>query len=298
MNHSEGESMTGEIMNRKMTTGKMIAAALLAAITLSPLARAQELQVGSNAYVDMYFADWHASKAQTTGPVTEYTVFTKGDPVKPTTKGALLRYVDSYVYTTLAPGASSPSTTLSGRQRVYYFTSGTGTISAGGESVPVSINIAVLVPANLAFTIKNTGAIPLGAYVITEPTPSGFQPGTKLAVKDEKSTPISTAVQEWSRIVRPLFTSADGLATISSVETVTLDPLTISRPFIGTLPNTEQLWMELSGKSFAFIGPYLRRQSTGMAYEHPPDNLAPTSNVNYSEDSQVKFLLVATDGSR
>lgn len=290
--------MTGKIMNRKMTTGKMIAAALLAAITLSPLARAQELQVGSNAYVDMYFADWHASKAQTTGSVTEYTVFTKGDPVKPTTQGALLRYVDSYVYTTLAPGASSPSTTLSGKQRVYYFTSGTGTISAGGESVPVSINIAVLVPANLAFTIKNTGAIPLGAYVITEPTPSGFQPGTKLVVKDEKSTPISTAVQEWSRIVRPLFTSADGLATISSVETVTLDPLTITRPFIGTLPNTEQLWMELSGKSIAFIGPYLRRQTTGMAYEHPPDNLAPTSNVNYSEDSQVKFLLVATDGSR
>jgi len=290
--------MTGKIMNRKMTTGKMIAAALLAVTALSPLARAQELQVGSNAYVDMYFADWHASKAQTTGPVTEYTVFTKGDPVKPTTKGALLRYVDSYVYTTLAPGASSPSTTLSGKQRVYYFTSGTGTISAGGESVPVSINIAVLVPANLAFTIKNTGAIPLSAYVITEPTPSGFQPGTKLVVKDEKSTPISTAVQEWSRIVRPLFTSADGLATISSVETVTLDPLTISRPFIGTLPNTEQLWMELSGKSIAFIGPYLRRQTTGMAYEHPPDNLAPTSNVNYSEDSQVKFLLVATDGSR
>ena len=289
--------MTGKITNHKMTTG-MLTAALLAVTALSPLARAQELQVGSNAYVDMYFADWHASRAQTTGPVTEYTVFTKGDPVKPTTKGALLRYVDSYVYTTLAPGASSPSTTLSGKQRVYYFTSGTGTISAGGESVPVSINIAVLVPASLAFTIKNTQAIPLGAYVITEPTPSGFQPGTKLVVKDEKSTPISTAVQEWSRIVRPLFTSADGLATISSVETVTLDPLTISRPFIGTLPNTEQLWMELSGKSIAFIGPYLRRQTTGMAYEHPPDNLAPTSNVNYSEDSQVKFLLVATDGSR
>jgi mannose-6-phosphate isomerase-like protein (cupin superfamily) len=290
--------MTGKIMNHKMKTGKMITAALFAVTALSPLAHAQELQVGSNAYVDMYFADWHASKAQTTGPVTEYTVFTKGDPVRPTTKGAVLRYVDSYVYTTLAPGASSPSTTLSGKQRVYYFASGTGTVSASGDSVPVSINIAVLVPANLAFTMKNTGAIPLAAYVITEPTPNGFQPGTKLVVKDEKSTPISTAAQEWSRIVRPLFTSADGLATISSVETVTLDPLTISRPFIGTLPNTEQLWMELSGKSIAFIGPYLRRQTTGMAYEHPPDNLAPTSNVNYSEDSPVKFLLVATDGSR
>jgi len=277
-------------------TGKMIGAALLAATTLTPLARAQELQVGSNAYVDMYFADWHASKPQTMGPVTEYTVFTKGDPMKPTTKGAILRYVDSYVFATLAPGASSPSVTLSGKQRVYYFTSGTGTISAGGDSVPVSTNIAVLVPANLPFTIKNTGTDPLGAYVITEPTPSGFQPGTKLVAKDEKSTPISTAAQEWSRIVRPLFTSSDGLATISSVETVTLDDLTITRPFTGTMPNTEHLWMELSGTSITFIGPYLRRQTPGMAYEHPPDNLAPTASVNYSEDSQVKLLLVTTNG--
>lgn len=276
-------------------TGKLITAALLAA-ALSPLVHAQELQVGSNAYADMYFSDWHASKAQTTGPVTEYTVFTKGDPMKPTAKGAVLRYIESYVYTTWAPSASAPPTTLSGKQQVYYFTTGTGTISAAGDSAPVSTNIAVLVPANLAFTIKNTATIPLGAYVITEPTPSGFQPGTKLVVKDEKATPISTADQEWSRLVRPLFTATDGLATISSVETVTLDDLTITRPFTGTMPNTEHLWMELSGTCIAFIGPYLRRQTPGIAYEHPPDNLAPTANVNYSEDSQVKLLLVSTNG--
>lgn len=283
-------------MTTNKMTSKMIAAVLFAVTALPPLAHAQELQVGSNAYVDLYFSDWHEAKAETKGPVTEYTVFTKGDPIKPTSKGAILRYVDSYVYAALAPGATSPSTTLSGKQRVYYFTSGTGTVSGGGDAVPVSMNIAVLVPANLAFTIKNTGTSPLGAYVITEPTPSGFQPDTKLVVKDEKSTPISTAVQEWSRIVKPLFTSADGLATISSIQTVTLDAMTVTRPFIGTQPNTEHLWMELSGTSIAFIGPYLRRQKPGVAYEHPPDNLAPTSNVNYSENSQVKFLLVDTEG--
>jgi mannose-6-phosphate isomerase-like protein (cupin superfamily) len=276
-------------------TGKMLAAALFAT-TLSPTAHAQDLQVGSNAYVDMYFSDWHASKPQTAGPIKEYTVFTKGDPMRPTTKGAILRYVDAYVYAALAPGASSPPTALSGQQRVYYFTTGTGTIAAAGDSTPVSTNIAVLVPANLSFTVKNTGTLPLGAYVITEPTPSGFQPGTKLVVKDEKATPISTAQEEWSRLVRPLFTASDGLATISSVETVTLDNLTITRPFTGTMPNTEHLWMELSGTSIAFIGPYLRRQTPGIAYEHPPDNLAPTANVNYSEDSQVKLLLVSTNG--
>ncbi|MEO6909504.1 MAG: hypothetical protein ABI158_01090, partial [Edaphobacter sp.] len=72
-------------------TSKMIAAALFTATALSPLVSAQELKVGSNAYVDMYFGDWHASKAQTTGPITEHAIFTKGDPMKPTTKGAILR---------------------------------------------------------------------------------------------------------------------------------------------------------------------------------------------------------------
>lgn len=277
-------------------TSMKIAVALLATAALSPVARAQALKVGSNAYVDMYFGDWHTSKAQTQGPVTEHALFTKGDAMKPTSKGAILRYVDSYVFTTWATESTSPSTTLSGKQQVYYFTKGTGTITAGGDSTPVSLNIAVLVPANLAFTIKNTGTEPLEAYVITEPTPSGFQPRNKLVVKDENSTPISTTKEDWSRIVKPLFTSADGLATISRVETVTLAAMTITRPFVGTSTNSENLWTELSGTSIVFIGPYLRRQSPGVAYEHPPDNLAPTSNVNYSEDSSIKLLLVATDG--
>ena len=279
-------------------TSKMITAVLLTVTALVPVARAQEqdTRVGSNAYVDMYFGDWHQSPAKTIGPLTEHAVFTKGDPMKPTTKGAILRYVDAYVYTTLAAGASSPSATLTGKQQVYYFTTGAGTISAGGDSVPVSMNTAVLVPANLAFTIKNTGTALLGAYVITEPTPAGFQPRSKLVVKDESITTISTTQQEWSRIVKPLFTSEDGLATISLIETVTLDSMTITRPLVGKKPNTEQLWMELSGTSIAFIGPYLRRQTPGMAYEHPPDNLAPTASVNYSEDSEVKFLFVGTDG--
>ena len=65
----------------------------------------------------MYFTDWHTTTPQTLGPIKEYTVFAKGDAIKPTTKGAVLRYVDSYVYESLAPNASSPKTTLSGQQR-------------------------------------------------------------------------------------------------------------------------------------------------------------------------------------
>jgi hypothetical protein len=71
-------------------TGEMLGAALLGA-AVSPFSHAQELQVGSNAYVDMYFADWHASKVQIAGLVTEYAVVTKGDSMEPTTNGAIRR---------------------------------------------------------------------------------------------------------------------------------------------------------------------------------------------------------------
>ena len=36
-------------------------------------------------------------------------------------KGAILRYAEAYVYTTLAAGGSTPSATLAGKQKVYYF---------------------------------------------------------------------------------------------------------------------------------------------------------------------------------
>lgn len=276
-------------MKRGVLAGLMMAAAVLPV-----MARAQ--QVGSNAYVDMYFGDWHGAKARTMGAVTERDVLMPGDAMKPAAKGAVLEHASALVHETLAAGGSSAQTTLTGKQQVYYFTGGEGTMTAGGETVPVMLNIAVLVPERLAFTIKNTGAQPLEAYVVTEPVPAGFVPKTKLVVKDEGITPISTTTEDWSRVVKPLFSAADGLATLTSVETVVLDAMTITRPYAGKSHGEEQIWLQMQGTTVAFIGPYLRRQTPGMAYVHPPDNLAPTSNLNYSEDSEVKFLLVETAG--
>ena len=143
-------------------TGKMLAAALLGVTALSPLGHAQELQVGSNAYVDMLLTGTHG-RGQTTGPVTEYTVFTKGDPMTPTTKGAILRYVDSYVYAMLGSGRFvAVRHSLGQTAGVLLYFRHRRVISAAGDSVPVSINIAVLVPANLAFTTQEHGDGPSG----------------------------------------------------------------------------------------------------------------------------------------
>jgi mannose-6-phosphate isomerase-like protein (cupin superfamily) len=285
---------------------KTIVTVLLGTALSSPLAFAQAqpqpkllpapTELGSNGYIDMYFTDWHTAKARTAGAISEQDVFTKGDPMKPAAKGAVLRYVDSYVHMSVAAGGSTPSKTLSGKQEVYYFLSGAGTLTAGGESIPVAENTAVLMPANLAFTLKNTGAAPLTAYVITEPTPAGFQPKSKPVVKDASGLPISTTQAEWSEIIRPVFTAHDGLATITNVQIISQDALTITRPYVGKSTTREDLWVEMSGTNIVFIGAWLRRLPPGMAYEHPPDNQAPTSNVNYSEETESRLLLVSTEG--
>ena len=48
-------------------------------------------------------------------------------------------------------------------------------------------------PANLEFTLKNTGDEPLTMYVINEPTPPSFRPNPTMLVRDENKLPSPRA---------------------------------------------------------------------------------------------------------
>ena len=110
---------------------KLTLAALAALIAASPLGHSQQ-KVGSNAYVDLYFGDWHTSQPHPRhGSLMERDILTKGDALHPTTKGAVLHHLDSYTYATLAEGATTGATKLGDKQEIYFFLSGSGTITAG-----------------------------------------------------------------------------------------------------------------------------------------------------------------------
>jgi mannose-6-phosphate isomerase-like protein (cupin superfamily) len=254
-------------------------------------------QAQSAERIDLYFGDWHASAPHTIrGSLQQRDVLTRGDAMNPSQKGAVLRYLNSYTHATLAPHASTQETRLSGQQEIYFVESGRGVVTAGGQTAGLFRNVAVLMPANLAFTIKNTGDQPLIMYVINEPTPSGFRPNANMLVRDENKLPISSSNGMWSHIVKTIFTTEDGLGTLQTVLTVTLDPLTIGKPhpFPGEDSNEiEEVWTALDGTSLAFVGNQLRRQTRGMALYHIPDNQAPHTNINQSEDTQVRFLYFA-----
>jgi mannose-6-phosphate isomerase-like protein (cupin superfamily) len=266
--------------------GRMVASLGICAM-LAPLAPAQI----TGDKIDLYFGDWHNATPRTVrGALEERDILTKGDPANPTQKGAVLRYMNSYTYDTLAPQASAKPTKLDGQQEIYFVESGQGTMTGGGQTVDLYRNIAVLVPANLEFSLKSTGSQPLAMYVVNEPTPPGFRPNSALLVRDENKIPVSTTTGLWAHIVKPLFTTEDGLGTLQSVLTVTLDPLTIGKPHVVDHTDIEEVWQALYGTSLAFVSNALRKQTPGMAFYHVPDNLTPHTNVNQNEDSQVKFF--------
>ena len=266
---------------------------LVVCMGIAPLALAQT----TGDRIDLYFGDWHTSNPRTIrGSLEERDILTRGDALNPTQKGAVLRYINSYTYDTLAPHASAKATKLEGQQEIYFVASGQGVATAGGQTAEMFRNIAILMPANLEFTIKNTGDEPLAMYVINEPTPPGFRPNPNMLVRDENKIPITSSDGFWAHIVKTLFVTSDGLGTLQSVLTVTLDPLTIGKPHPAPGEDTsdiEEVWTALSGTSIAFVGNQLRRQTPGMALYHIPDNKTPHTNINQNEDSQVRFLYFA-----
>lgn len=245
-------------------------------------------------HIDLYFGDWHtATPHMTRGSLEQRDILTRGDAKNPAQKGAVLRYVNSYTYATLAPHASTKATRLEGQQEIYFVESGRGTVTAAGQTADLFRNIAILMPANLEFTIKNVGDQPLAMYVINEPTPPSFRPNANMLVRDENQLPVTSSDGHWAHIVKTLFVSSDGLATLESVLTVALDPLTVGKPHLVDHDDIEEVWTALGGTSLAFVGNQLRRQTPGMAFYHIPDDKTPHTSINQNEDSQVRFLYFA-----
>jgi mannose-6-phosphate isomerase-like protein (cupin superfamily) len=247
--------------------------------------------------IDLYFGDWHTSSPRMThGALEDRDILARGDAMNPAQKGAVLRFINSYAYATLAPHASTKIERLEGQQEIYFVQSGQGTARAGGQSVDLHQNIALLIPAGMSFHLENTGDQPLTMYLINEPTPPGFRPNSSMLARDENQVPISSSNGMWAHIVKTLFVSSDGLGTLEAVLTVTLDPLTLGKPHPVPGEDTgqiEEVWTELDGTSLALVGNQLRRQTPGMAYLHIPDNKTPHTNINSSEDSQDRFLYFA-----
>ena len=249
--------------------------------------------------VDLYFADWHAAPAHTVyGGLREQDLLTPGDPLHPASKGAVLRFVHSFRHATLPGHAATQPIQLTDTQQIYFILSGQGeVVPAGAAPIPLARNSCVLAPAGMTLTLRNTASQPLEMYVIEEPVTPGFHSNSAVKVRDEGSLPVSTTREQWSYIVKPIFTAADGLATLTSVSTIELDALSIGRPQLTQGAGSEIVWTTLEGEPLNFVANELRHQHPGTAFLEVPDGKTPHSAIDPSENNPVRFLVFAHEAS-
>ena len=250
--------------------------------------------------IDMFIGDWRNSMPRHAyGSLVLRDILTRGDNFAPPQPGALLQAANFLAYGRLQPGNSTTPSRLEHEQNIFYIVGGTGEIAAGGKTAGVHKDIAVFIPSDLEFVMKNTGDEELKMYVVSEPTPAGFVPGKQMLVTDERQVPVRTpmaaspytlpgASGHWAHVVRDLFSKTDGLATVGDVITVTIDPMSMGEPHPHN-PGQEEIWAAIDGTSLAFLGTELRVQRPGMAYMIRPDQSMTHSNIN-SGDAPVKFL--------
>jgi len=273
---------------------------LLAVVMLPVLAMAQTLDgsayvPGKDPNIDLYMGSWKDSMPRTThGSLVERDVLTKGDPMNPPRKGAALKYINRFAHASLDPGNATTPTKLAGEQEIFYILSGTGTIKAGNDTANLYQGICILMPANLEFTVKNTGGEALTMYLVNEPIPAGFRPNKTMLVKDENTMPIEGTTGHWCHIVKNFFETDAGLGTLERVLVVSFDPMTIAHPHSHNA-GCEEVWTQVNGCGLAFIGKQIREQPAGTGYMIPPDGKTPHANIN-TGDTRLKMFYFARYG--
>ena len=126
--------------------------------------------------IDMYMRSWKESMPRHThGSLVERDVLTlcDGDPMNPTARGAVLKYVNRFTYATLAAHATTIPTTPKGEQEFFYVISGKGSVTGGGKTFEIHPGSVFLIPENLEFTMTNTGDEDFTFYLVVEPTHPG-----------------------------------------------------------------------------------------------------------------------------
>src|ERR1700732_2243713 len=131
-----GSSVEKQLGNLKIGAPSVKTRRFLILLGLCALLSSSALAQTTGDRIDLYFGDWHTSPPRTVhGTLEERDILTRGDAMNPTQKGAVLRFINSYAYATLAPHASTKAERLEGRQEIYFVQCGKGTARAGGQSV-------------------------------------------------------------------------------------------------------------------------------------------------------------------
>ena len=283
---------------------RIILAAALAAVALPLLSTAQVLTVepdpsyredalsnrrhpGVDTDVELYFNTWRNSPPHKGhGGLIERDILKPGNPFKPAQKGAVLRYLKTYSRAELGPGAGTREYRDAREQGFLYIWSGAGRMDAGGRPVALEEGMAVVIPAGISYRLTNPGSAPLELFLAAEETPVDFVPAARISVGRYGDTkPILGA--HWAHVGIPFTYDTDPkFAHAMGFIVVSMDAFDIAQPHTHPAP-TEEIWLQLKGRSLLFLGNRLFHHEPGWAFLVPPNNKAPHSSINPDDEPQL-----------
>jgi mannose-6-phosphate isomerase-like protein (cupin superfamily) len=241
--------------------------------------------------VFLYINHWkNSTPLQDHGGLVERDILTRGDPLHPTRKGAVLKYVKSYRRSVLEPGTNTAPVKPAGEQIFFYVASGKGRVAAGAKSAGLEEGTAVFIPAGREYRLLNPFVEPLEMVLVVEETAPGFVPNVAISVGSWRSSPPVFGTH-WAHIahpfvydVEPKFSNPMGFVVIS------IDSFDIAQPHTHG-PGTEEVWLQLRGRSLLFFGNRLLWQEPGEAFLIPPNNKVPHASINHSEKPMLWLFM-------
>jgi mannose-6-phosphate isomerase-like protein (cupin superfamily) len=215
------------------------------------------------------------------GGFAEQAIFTRGDPLNPPQKGALLKYLKSYSHGFLYSNEKTAPTKHETEQVIFYVMSGYGLVEAGGAISEISEGTGIFIPAGLEYTFTNTSGTALEVIIIVEEIPPGFTPRKEMVAKRYYNSLPGFCC--WAYTTYGLFGKQDGLAEPMGIAIVTVEKYGMGSPHYH-VEGCEEIWLKVKGEENALmLGKKLLRQNIGDAFLPPPNGLVPHSVINNTE---------------
>jgi len=244
------------------------------------------------ARIAMWIGSWQDNMpVQGHGCMIENPILRPGDPQNPPAPGAVLQWASKFHRAQLEPGATTPAITHSNEQEVLYVVRGEGAFQSESRREAIGPGLAVLIPAGVPHSLENSSATaPLEVLWLGEQLDDGDSPAKELLIRDTRELPIQVGAH-WVHVGRTVFTGDDGLTKLDAVNIATIPAMSIAEPHSHGV-GQEEVWYQMHGNSYLFMGRSLRLQQEGTAFVVPPDGCTPHSSINIT-NSPVDFFFFA-----
>lgn len=242
---------------------------------------------GVDTDVFLYINHWRNSLPyEGHGGLIERDILTPGDPLRPSNKGAVLKYMTGYKRAALEPRTNTRAFKPEKEQAFFYVMSGKGSVQAGGKRAPLEEGTAVVLPAGLEYHFTNPLDSALEMIMVTEEIAPGFAPNKELSVGSYHDS-LPGIGMHWAHIGRgftydvpPKFANPVGFAVVS------IDKFDIAQPHVHG-PGCEEIWCQLKGKSLLLFGNRLLWQEPGEAFLIPPNGKVPHGSINHTDEPML-----------